>query len=94
LESEHQHEGHAFAFHRRPAGHWDRDAVRRISVHDHLEITSPAPLHVHYVGAREPEHGRGTDKRYLNYLGGEHTWKQGEVISQYEAVIRPVAKGN
>lgn len=64
--------------------------AKRIDVDGGIEITSPEPLHIQYVGANEPEHGRATDSLYLNYLGGEHEWRQGQVISGYAVTLRPI----
>ncbi|MEP0844824.1 MAG: hypothetical protein HRF43_19155 [Phycisphaerae bacterium] len=66
--------------------------VRHIDVDGILEITSPAPLRVRYAGANEIERGRATDRLYLNDLGGERSWRQGQVISQYQATIGPAGK--
>ncbi|MBN2579579.1 MAG: hypothetical protein JXB10_11365 [Pirellulales bacterium] len=64
--------------------------ARRIVVDGALEITSPQPLKARYAGTKEIVRGRATDELYLNYLGGRRSWKKGEVISQYEARLRPV----
>jgi hypothetical protein len=65
--------------------------VRRIGVDGALSIEGAAPLRARYVGAKEIERGRATDELHLNYLGGERSWKEGEVISTYEAIVSPLS---
>jgi hypothetical protein len=67
----------------------ESEGVRRIDVDGGLRIESAAPLSARYLGAKRIEHGRATDKLYLNYLGGQRDWKRGEVISTYEATLTP-----
>jgi hypothetical protein len=65
------------------------DNVRQVSLDGRLKITSSRPLNVRYAGAREIVDGRATDRLYLNYHGGRHVWKEGQVISEYDAILRP-----
>jgi hypothetical protein len=69
------------------------EGVRQIDVDGGLSIESPAPLSAHYAGTKRIDRGRATDKLYLNYLGGERSWKSGQVISTYEATLTPRAGG-
>jgi hypothetical protein len=69
---------------------FENDSIQRISLSSGLEITSGNPLHVCYQGATKIENGRATDRLYLNYLGGERSWKQGDMISEYEATLQPL----
>jgi hypothetical protein len=64
--------------------------VKQIDIDGALKIESPAPLTARYLGTKRIERGRATDMLYLNYLDGQRSWKEGEVISEYEATIRPV----
>jgi hypothetical protein len=66
------------------------EGIKRIRVDEALEIVGAVPLHPRYVGSKIISHGRATDELYLNFLGGQRNWKQGEVISEYEAAVRPV----
>jgi hypothetical protein len=63
--------------------------VRHIDVDGALGIESSSPLAAQYLGAKKISRGRATDELYLNYLGGERNWKQGQVISIYEATLTP-----
>jgi hypothetical protein len=65
------------------------EGIRQIDVDGGLIIESAAPLTALYRGARKIDRGRATDMLYLNYLGGERTWKRGAVISTYEVAISP-----
>jgi hypothetical protein len=65
------------------------EGVQRIDVDGGLSLESPAPLSARYIGAKEIESGRATDKLYLNYLDGRRSWKSSEVISTYEATLTP-----
>src|SRR5690606_21382155 len=55
----------------------ENNEAGRIVVDGALAIVSPAPLRARYEAASEPDHGRATDKLYLNYLGGERRWTKG-----------------
>jgi hypothetical protein len=65
--------------------------VRQIDVDGALKIESPAPLAARYMGAKEMDRGRATDKLYLNYLDGERNWKSEQVISTFETTLTPQA---
>ena len=67
------------------------DAARQIVVDGVLKIESGAPLHLRYTAAARPERGRATDRLYLNDLGGERSWKKGQVISEFAATTRCVS---
>lgn len=56
-----------------------------------LRVRSDRPLAVRYVAATKSERGRVTDRLYLNAIAGEHSWRKGEVLSRYEAVVDCIA---
>lgn len=66
----------------------DADAASELVVDGVFKITSREPMHARYVGAAKPERARATDRLYLNFVGGERTWKTGEAISRYEVEVR------
>ena len=68
---------------------FDGQGVRNIQVNELLEITSSAPLRAYYRGATAPDRGRATDQLFLNHISGRQEWKKRQVISEYEAVVRP-----
>ncbi len=63
------------------------DGVREIEVDGVLRIRGTQPLRVRYAGAARPERSRATDLLYMNCVAGERTWRAGEIVSEYEAVI-------
>ena len=63
-------------------------AAREITVDSALRIHSERPLQFRYAGAKTPERSRATDALALNYLGGDRSWRKGDVISEYQATIR------
>jgi len=65
----------------------EHDAATDIGIDSVLRISSPAPLHVRYIGAAKPDRARVTDELYLNYLEGERAWRAGDVISDFEVVM-------
>jgi hypothetical protein len=64
------------------------DQAHDAAVDSRLQIHSARPLRVRYVGATRMARARATDELDLNYLGGEHTWHKGQVISEYEVTVR------
>lgn len=64
------------------------NAVTRLCIDDVLEIRSPKPLSIRYLGATQAERSRVTDELSLNYLGGVRRWRAGETIGEFEATIR------
>lgn len=70
----------------------ERRSVREINIDGALRIQAAAPLSACYLGTKEIERGRATDKLYLNYLDGERNWTKGQVISTYEATVTPLVE--
>jgi len=64
------------------------DEVQRIAIDDAMTITSDMPMRVRYAASKGPQHGRATDRLYLNCSDARKTWKAGETISRYRAAIR------
>lgn len=67
---------------------WSWENIRRVSVDDDLMITSARPLRVGYIAAAKAERGRVTDRLVLNQLLGDRSWVAGDVVSDYEVVVR------
>lgn len=63
------------------------EGARELAIDGVLRIRGAQPLRARYVGAVQPSRSRATDLLYLNYLGEERSWRTGETISEYEAVI-------
>lgn len=70
--------------------------ARKASIDSAMKIEGAGPLRVRYAAATAPDRGRATDHLWLNYLGGPRQWKRGEVLAEWEAVVRsiPEAGGN
>ncbi|MBI5094157.1 MAG: hypothetical protein HZB26_17160 [Candidatus Hydrogenedentes bacterium] len=62
--------------------------AKKASIDDVVQFHAKKPLRLLYRGAKKAERARFTDELYLNYIGGKRTWKAGEEISTYEAVVR------
>jgi hypothetical protein len=60
----------------------------RITIDGAMDVRIDPPTTIRYAGTSAPERGRVTDRLYLNYAGGERTWKTGQTISEYTAVVR------
>lgn len=69
---------------------WSWKGAGRISVDDALLITAARPLSAGYVAASRAERGRVTDQLVLNQLPGDRVWTTGDVISDYQVVVRGV----
>jgi hypothetical protein len=69
-------------------GEWFWEDAGRISVDETLLITSARPLQVGYLAAAHAERGRVTDRLVLNHLPGERPWAAGNVISDYQVIVR------
>jgi hypothetical protein len=69
-----------------------RQGVKRLTIDDGLEIVSAGLPQVRYQAARRAERGRATDLLHLNYLPGPKTWRPGETISRWQAVVRPLGR--
>ena len=61
--------------------------VQQLSIDGVLCIRGTQPLRPQYVGARQPNRARATDLLYLNYVDRKQSWRAGETISEYEAVV-------
>jgi hypothetical protein len=64
------------------------EQAQEIEIDGVLRIRGSLPLRPHYVGAARPDRARATDELYLNYLGGERSWRTGATVSEYEATVR------
>ena len=63
------------------------EGVREIAIDNVLHIRGMQPLRVGYLGAVQPSRSRATDLLHLNYVDGEQSWRTGQTVSEYEAVI-------
>lgn len=70
---------------------WNWEDVRQVNVDDVLLITSARPLRVGYLAALEAERGRATDRLVLNHWPGSRSFNAGDVVSDYEVVVRCAA---
>jgi hypothetical protein len=62
-------------------------ATREIAIDGVLRVRGTHPLRIRYGGAVEPSRSRATDLLYLNYLDREQSWRAGQTVSEYEAVV-------
>jgi hypothetical protein len=65
----------------------DAAGCRQLDIDSVLRATGSQPLLARYAAAADYERARVTDQLYLNHIADDHTWKQGEVVSEYKAVI-------
>ncbi|RJP30810.1 MAG: hypothetical protein C4527_08960 [Candidatus Omnitrophota bacterium] len=65
----------------------DNDSAKEILIDDAFSIHSAKPLSLRYAGATKPERARATDELFLHYDGQEKTWREGEVISEYDVCV-------
>jgi len=63
------------------------EGVREIAIDGVLRIRGARPLRIRYVGAVQPSRSRATDLLYLNYVDRERSWRAGQTVSEYEAVV-------
>jgi hypothetical protein len=63
------------------------EGVRELAIDGVLRIRGPQPLRIRYAGAVQPSRSRATDLLYLNYVDREQSWRAGQAISEYEAVV-------
>jgi hypothetical protein len=63
------------------------EGTRELAIDGVLRIRGARPLRVRYVGAAKPSRSRATDLLYVNYVDGERSWRTGETVSEYEAVV-------
>jgi hypothetical protein len=63
------------------------EAVREMVVDGVLRIRGARPLQIQYHGADQPSRSRATDRLYLNHVDGQRSWRTGETVSEYEAVV-------
>ena len=66
----------------------DAIEAKRILVDGVLQIDSPQPLKIRYVGAKALDRGRATDRLYLNHSDARRDVKAGEQLGRWEAVLR------
>lgn len=52
-----------------------------------IALRGTHPLRIRYNGAVEPSRSRATDLLSLNYLDREQSWRAGQTVSEYEAVV-------
>jgi len=60
---------------------------REIVVDGVLRIRGTQSLRSRYVGTAQPTRSRATDLLYLNFDDTEQSWRTGQTVSEYEAVI-------
>jgi hypothetical protein len=67
---------------------FDSNQCRDIGIDSLMKIHAQRPMQIRYIGATKQQRGRATDEMYLNFLGGEHSWRKGQTISEFEAVVQ------
>lgn len=70
----------------------DAAGSREIDIDDVLRVTASRPLSAWYVGAKDYERARVTDRLYLNRIAGRRDWKKGDTISAYHVEIAIIAQ--
>lgn len=63
------------------------EGVRELAIDGVLRVRGVQPLRIRYIGAKQPSRSRATDLLYLNYADGQRTWRAGETVSEYAAVL-------
>ena len=63
------------------------EGSRELAIDGVLRIRGAQSLRIRYICAVQPSRSRATDLLYLNYVGGERSWRKGETVSEYEAVV-------
>ncbi len=62
--------------------------TRQLNIDGIVEIVGKDNLQIQYLGARQAERARITDRLYLNYSDRSKTWEAGDVISQFSVTIQ------